>query len=80
MRQESTKKRKRSVYTDVHKYFSITRNRVSIDLCPFTLYVSGMMWGPGMDKEEEAGKEEKREENEKGIKLPKFSLCVGGCT
>lgn len=81
MRQESTKKRKRSVYyTDVHNYFSITRNGVSIYLCPFTLYVSGMMWGPGMDKEEEAGKEEKREENEKGIKLLKFSLCVRGCT
>lgn len=47
---------------------------------PFTLYVSGMMWGPGMDEEEEAGKEEKREENEKGIKLLKFSLCVRGCT
>lgn len=56
MKQESTKKRNRSVYyTEVDNYFSI------ISLCPFTLYVSGMIWGPGMDKEEEAGKEQKRE-------------------
>ena len=63
MKQESTEKRKRSVYyTDVDNYFSIMRNRMSIYLCLLTLYVSGMMWGPGMDKEEEAGKEGKREE------------------
>ena len=63
MKQGSTEKQKRSVYyTDVDNYFSITRNRMSIYLCLLTLYVSGMMWGPGMDKEEEAGKEGKREE------------------
>ena len=63
MKQGSTEKQNRSVYyTDVDNYFSITRNRMSIYLCLLTLYVSGMMWGPGMDKEEEAGKEGKREE------------------
>lgn len=60
MKQESTKKRNRSVYyADADNYFSI------ISLCPFTLYVSGMVWGPGMDKEEEAGKEEKREKEKR---------------